>query len=147
MSKQSIFHSFVFAALAILVAGWPVLPTQAQAPPGPPKGVPMYNTATETTVTGTVEAVNQVAGRKGMAGTHLTLKTERETLDVHAGPSWFLAEKQMEFAKGDSIEVTGSRAKIGETETLIAREIKKGDKTLTLRNAQGIPVWSRGRRR
>jgi hypothetical protein len=66
---------------------------------------------------------------------------------VHAGPSWFLAEKQTEFSKAEPIEVTGSRVKIGETEALIAREINKGDKTLTLRNAQGIPVWSRGRRK
>ena len=34
--------------------------------------------------------------------------TEKKTIDVHVGPSWYLVEK---FAEGDQIEVTGSRVK------------------------------------
>ena len=33
------------------------------------------------------------------------------------------------------------------SEAIIAREVKKGGETLVLRDAQGIPQWSRGRRR
>jgi hypothetical protein len=29
---------------------------------------------------------------------------------------------------------------------LIAREVKKGEQTLILRNAKGIPLWARGGR-
>jgi len=36
--------------------------------------------------------------------------TEKKTIDVHVGPSWYLSEKQFRFAEGDEIEVAGSRA-------------------------------------
>ena len=54
----------------------------------------MYDPATETTVKGTVEEVKQVSGpRGGPGGVHLILKTDKETLEVHLGPTTFL-EKQ-----------------------------------------------------
>jgi hypothetical protein len=95
---------------------------------------------------GSVEEVKQVSGPRGRAGTHLSLKTDQETIDVHVGPSWFLTHNMISFDKGDQIEVTGSKVKFENSAVLIAREIKKGEKTITLRNAQGIPAWSRGRR-
>jgi len=131
-----------FAALAILLP-----PVIAQAPEknGPPGR--RYNPATEVTVKGAIEAVLRQEGRKGWAGIHLTLKTETETLDVHLGPSWFLEKRKMILAKGDVVEITGSRLKLGEKEALLARLIKKGEQSLTLRNEQGIPAWSRGPRK
>jgi hypothetical protein len=107
----------------------------------------MYDPATETTVKGTVEEVKQIPGQRGGAsGAHLIVKNDKETLEVHLGPTAFLEKEKFTFAKGDQIEVTGSKVKIGAADALLAREVKKGDKTLTLRNAQGIPAWSGGRR-
>jgi hypothetical protein len=128
------------AASALLVS-WMALPSLAQMHH---MAWPIYNTATEVTLKGSVEAVNQVKGPQSWDSTHLSLKTDKETIDVHVGPSWFLAQNKMSFTKGDQIEVIGSRVKFGETDALIAREIKKGGETLTLRNAQGFPVWSGG---
>jgi hypothetical protein len=133
------------ALAAMFAMGMVALPSRAQTPAT--RKAPMYNPATEVTVKGTVEAVNQLTGPRGWAGTHLTLKTDKETLDVHAGPSWFLTQNKLTLAKGDQIEVTGSKVKFGDADALLAREITKGDQKLTLRNAQGYPVWSRGRRR
>jgi hypothetical protein len=142
--RSFLLASVALAALAMLCLGSPVA---AQAPPSAPMSAPRYDTATETTLTGTVEAVTQVTGRHGWHGTHLTLKTEKETVDVHVGPSWFLDHKHFALAKGDEVEVSGSRVKYSDGEALIAREIKKGDQILVLRNAQGLPLWSRGSRR
>ena len=118
----------------------------AQTSTSPQQGSPMYNSATETTVTGTVEAVKEATSGRGWSGTHLQLKTEAGMFDVHVGPSWFLTQKKFQFAKGDQIEVTGSKVRINDADALIARTIKKGGSELTLRNAQGIPVWSHGHR-
>jgi hypothetical protein len=107
----------------------------------------MYNPTTEVTLKGSVEVVNQMMGPQGWGGTHLSLKTDKETIDVHVGPSWFLTQSKMSFAKGDQVEVTGSRVKFGDNDALIAREIKKGGETFILRNAQGIPVWAGGHHR
>jgi len=139
---QVVWHIAVAAMILMGVA----LPSLAQTA-APRKSAPMYDPATEVTMKGTVEAVKQLAGPRGWAGTHLSLKTDAETLDVHVGPSWFLTQSKISFAKGDQIEVTGSKVKFENSDALIAREIKKGDKTITLRNAQGIPAWSGGHRR
>lgn len=109
--------------------------------------MPRYDTSTEITLKGTVEEVKQITGRRNMTGTHLTLKTDKETIDVHLGPSSFVTAKKFEFSAGDQIEVTGSRINFAGTDAILAREVKKADKTLTLRNSQGIPEWSGGRRR
>ncbi len=145
MKKRCCLFSFLVVAFAALAAAWAASPAWAQtpAPAGPPASAPRYDPSTEVTLAGSVEAVTQVTSPKGRGGTHLTLKTEKETIDVHVGPSGYLTRKQISFAKGDQIEVTGSRVKFGDTDALIAREIKKGEQTFTLRNAQGIPLWSR----
>jgi hypothetical protein len=142
--KRISFLGVLMIAIAVLTLG----AASALAQRGMGQGAGrMYDTATETTVKGTVEEVKQVSGpRGGPGGTHLILKTDKETLEVHLGPTTFLEKEKFTFAKGDQIEVTGSKVKIGATDALLAREVKKGDKTLTLRNAQGIPAWSSGRR-
>ena len=141
------FNRLTLTAGLVLIALL-VLPfAYAQQAPGPGQRARMYNPANETTVKGTVEEVKTVTGRRGWSGTHLTLKTADKTFDVHLGPSAFLKEKGFSFEKGDEIEVTGATTKVKGSDALIAREVKKGSETLALRDAQGIPKWSRGRRR
>jgi hypothetical protein len=117
------------------------------------QGSPMYDTKTEVTVSGTVESVETIAGpaargRQGLGGTHLVLRIETETemLEVHLGPSAFLNEKNINIVKGDAVEILGSRITIDNKPVLLARQIKKGDKTWALRDASGRPMWSRPRR-
>jgi hypothetical protein len=111
----------------------------------------MYDVKTETTITGTVESVENITGgggrgRGGMGGTHLVVKTDKETVDVHVGPTAYLTEKGITLSKGDRLEILGSRVTVDNEGVLIARQIKKGDNTWTLRDASGRPAWSgRGR--
>jgi hypothetical protein len=129
-----------------LMCALAALPALAQAGAGQPQGRPRYNPSTETTVKGTIQEVQQRT-RGAWTGTHVILKTEQGTLDVHLGPSDFLAKQHLTLSSGDRIEVTGSKVNIGQAEELLARTVKKGDKVFTLRNERGIPEWSRGRRR
>ena len=132
----------VFGAVSVLMAQTPATG----------RGVsPMYDLKTETTIKGTVESVETVTGagvrgRRGLGGTHLTLKTGTETLDVHVGPTAYLAEAGVTPAKGDMLEILGSRVIIDKDPVVIARQIKKGDTRWTLRDASGRPMW-RGRGR
>jgi hypothetical protein len=111
------------------------------------RGMRNYDPATETTVKGTIAEVKQVGGRRGWNGTHLVLKTQAGQMDVHVGPSAYIAAQGFSFAPGEQVEVLGSQVKMGDSDALIAREIRKQDKLLTLRDAQGMPRWSGGRRR
>ena len=112
----------------------------AQAGPAAPRH---YNPATEITTSGTVEGITHPAGYNGMAGTHVSLKTQDGVLEVHLGPEAFLTRQNFSIAKGDTLTVTGSKQVLAGQNVLIAREVKKDDKVLTLRDANGIPKWSR----
>lgn len=118
-----------------------------QLTPGPGYGAgvraPTYDPSTETTVKGTVEEVQLISGRRGGGGVHLKLRTETSTLYIYLGPGFFLRQQGFSFSKGDHVEVTGSRVVFEQGEALIARVIRKGDQTLTLRDEKGFPLWSR----
>jgi len=108
------------------------------------QGMPhRYDPTTEVTVTGTVEDVLHPTSPNGMAGTHVNLKTDSGVMDVHVGPEAFISKQGFTIEKGDTLTVIGSKQLIGGKDALIAREVKKGDKVLTLRDANGFPKWSR----
>jgi len=107
----------------------------------------MYDPKTETTFKAVVQEVKEVPGPGRGTGTHLTVKSGDDVYDVHIGPTWYLRQQNYAFAKGDHVEVTGSKVKYQEADAIIARQIKKDGGTWTLRDAQGVPLWSRGRNR
>ena len=131
-------------AVAFVALGFASI-TAAQGPQA--KGQRMYDPATETTLTGTVAAVETVtrpeqAGRRGLGGLHVTLKTSGESIVVHLGPTSFLTKQKVAVAEGDSVDVVGSRVTIDGEPVLLARTVKKGANTWTLRDASGKPLWS-----
>ncbi len=105
-----------------------------------------YDKSKEVTVTGTVEAVMPQQGMRGMGGTHLTLNIGADKLDVHVGPTPWLADKKYEFAAGDQLTIIGSRQMIDKVDSLIAREIDKGGTKISLRDENGRPLWAGGMR-
>jgi hypothetical protein len=147
MSTRTLAHAVAIGAM-VLTASL----AAAQPRGGRGMGMPHYDKSTEVTVKGTVEAVltsqQGTQGMRGMGmGTHLTFRTESGDIDVHVGPSWWLTEQKLEFAKGDQLQIVGSSITFNGGKALIAREITKGDRKITLRDANGFPVWSgRGRR-
>ena len=82
----------------------------------------MYDPKTVETVSGEVVSVNQTAyGRRGAMGVHLTLKTDKETIPVHLGPSSYVDQQGITLAAKDKIEVTGSRITFQGKPAIIAR--------------------------
>ena len=138
----------IFGISALLMAAGVSI---AMAQTGTGAGSPMYDVKTETTIKGTVDNVELVTGTDGrgrhaLGGTHLTVNAEKQTVAVHVGPTAYLTEKGITLAKGDTLEILGSRITIDKEAVVIARQIKKGDHTWTLRDASGRPLWSgRGR--
>lgn len=107
----------------------------------------MYNPATVETISGEVTTVDKVTPMKGMGyGIHVVLKTDKETVQIHLGPGWFIERQDISIAKGDRIEIKGSRILIGGKPVIIAAEVRKDKDVLVLRNSAGIPVWSGWRR-
>ena len=107
----------------------------------------MYNPATVETVTGTIESIDRITPMRGMnPGVHVTLKTEKGTVSVHLGPEWYVDRLDTKLAKGDSVEVKGSRITYDGKPAIIAAKVKKGDAVLKLRDDSGIPAWAGWRR-
>jgi hypothetical protein len=132
-----------YALLFVLLAFVSATGLQAQQRSGKRS---QYDPATVVSLTGTVETISQQNISSGWSGTHVSLKTTEDGLiDVHLGPTPFLAEQGLTVTAGQKIEVTGSKIKYQNTDALIARTVKVGEKTFELRDEQGYPKWSRSR--
>jgi hypothetical protein len=135
-----------------------LVPTIAFAQHGP-----AYDTTTEAEFKGTVKDVRTLrsqsswfsrihtlgVGHAGVEEKRLVLKTDTGTVEIHLGPTKFLAAQKAQIAKRDTLEVRGSRITIGESHVVLARVIRKGDTTWRLRDSTGAPLWntSAGERR
>jgi hypothetical protein len=118
---------------------------------------PTYDANSEATLTGTVTDIRGGGpGRlgwlmrahtlglshKGADAKQLLLQTDTDTVRIHIGPTAFLNERKVDIRKGDRLAVTGSRVMAGDSQVVLAREIRKGDIVWTLRSGEGHPLWS-----
>ena len=135
----------LFEIMAVLVV---VLLAESQAVAQMGPGMRMgrcrgYSGAsTPVTVHGLVQSVNDSGYRCRWSVTEVTLKTDQGNYDVRLGPRPFLTQSNFTVAKGDELSVTGFRVGPAGTTFLIAQQVSKAGKTLTLRNAQGFPAWA-----
>jgi hypothetical protein len=107
----------------------------------------MYNPDSVENISGEVAAINMITPMRGMGyGVHMIVKTDKETISVHLGPSWYIENQDVRIEPGDKIEVKGSRIMLDDTSAIIAAEVKKDDEILILRDENGFPVWSGWRR-
>ena len=108
----------------------------------------MYEPKAVETITGEVTKVDRVTPAKGMSGgVHMLVKTDKETISVQLGPSWYLENQDVKIEAKDRVEVKGSKVTFAGKPAIIAMEVKKGDEVLKLRDDNGFPVWSGWRRR
>lgn len=103
----------------------------------------LFNPNTVENLSGTVEKIETFTPFQGMNyGIHLILKTEKESISVHLGPSWFIEKLDEKIEVGDKIEVKGSRVILNNLPFIISTEIKKGNSILKLRDENGYPLWA-----
>jgi hypothetical protein len=108
----------------------------------------MYDPKTVETISGEVTSVDPITPGKGMRGGILmTVKTDKDTISVHLGPSWYIENQDIKIEPKDKVEVKGAKITFGGKPAIIAAEVKKGDEVLKLRDDSGFPVWSGWRRR
>lgn len=99
-----------------------------------------YDSLTEITAHGAVEGIQNTPGPGRWCGTHLSLSTGNGSFGVRMGPDQLLSPDSFPVANGDASSAIGSRSNFQGREILIARELTRDVRTLTLRNAQGVPA-------
>ena len=108
---------------------------------GPGAGGRVFDAKTVETLSGVVQRIDHVQGPGKGYGVHLLLKTDKEEIEVHLGPGWYIDKQALKIAVHDALEVRGSRVELSGKPVIIAAEVKKGDQTLVLRSASGVPAW------
>jgi hypothetical protein len=104
--------------------------------------IPTYNPATEIRTQGVVQEVQEFyCPISDDQGIHLKLKTDNGILQVHVAPARFLRSQLIRFNNGDQVEVLGSRLEYNGADSLLAREITRGEEVLILRDHLGQPIW------
>lgn len=104
-----------------------------------------YDAATVVDVKATVVSIREVAKTEPLDGVYLTVKTEAaksESLEIYVGPVDFVKTFGIAFAKGDQIQVIGSRVKVDGADLVLAREVTRKETTLILRDKNGEPFWN-----
>jgi hypothetical protein len=108
----------------------------------------LYDPKTVETVSGKVVRIERITPMAGMGqGVHLVLETDGGTIPVHLGPAWYVERQDTTVAPNDHVEVKGSRVTFDAKPAIIAAQVRKGERTLVLRDDAGIPVWAGWRRR
>ena len=129
-----------YRAVAVLLGALTLPP--APAGPAGMDQEPQYNPALVVDVEATVLEVRDVPQIKNsLGGIFLLVKTDRETIDAFVGPADFLKDFDIIFARGDRIQIIGSRVRSGEAFIILAREVRRRERTLYLRTRNGEPNW------
>ena len=130
MTRSRVLAVFAAVGAAALVA-------RAEGPAKVPR---LWNPATVTTVSGTVESVDRIA-MGDWACVRLRLRTGEGVLNVRVAPEWFLAQRKIAFAAGERLEVKGSRIRFAGEPALTAGEIVRGAERIVLRTPDGTATW------
>jgi hypothetical protein len=125
--------SVAVSALALAAICLPVALGQA--------ALPKYDLTTETKMKGTIQELKLPEKGSEKQAAHLTLKSGDSTVDVYLCPKAFLDDMGSNLAKGDEVNLTGSKVKHDGADLVLAREVVKGTDTLVLRDDKGKPVW------
>jgi hypothetical protein len=103
---------------------------------------PKYDKTTEAKMTIVVDEVKVVTADNGQQRIYLIAKDGANSVEIYVAPKAFLDDMSTTFAKGDKLEITGSKAKQADKDVVLAREVINGNNTLVLRDKTGEPVWS-----
>lgn len=127
---------------------------RAQAPPKPDHS--HQSGAGQIAIQGTVQQVQRHACPRALLAsrtekthsvrcttTEVVLATKTGFVNVRLGPTKFIRDNQFFFVDGDRLVVIGFRTANQGRATVVSEEIIKSKRALTLRDADGRPLWDK----
>ena len=128
--------------ILVLLALGLVLPAAslAQKPNG--SGVPKYDLSQEAKFKGVVEEVkDRECPISGGMGSHLMVRIDDKVYEVHVASTKFVKIYEVNFQKGDEIEIIGVKTTFQGVDAILPREIKRGTDDFLFRDEKGKPIW------
>ena len=103
----------------------------------------LFDSANVARYEGQVISVQEVNADDGVVeGVYVLLKTTDGNMAVRLGPMWYLQKQGFSVEPRQNIEIMASKVKTeDDKQVLIATKAKRGDKTVALRNPQGVVAW------
>lgn len=77
----------------------------------------------------------------GTVGSHITVKNETGSIEVHLAPASFMKQYEINIRKGDNVTVVGSKITYEGKSALIAKSVAIGHDTYNFRDQSGKPLW------
>jgi hypothetical protein len=104
-----------------------------------------YDTNALITVKGTVTKLETFTPKRGMSpGVRVVIQSDTGSVTAHFGPKWFVERQDIQIKPLDEVMVTGSRIVVSEGTIVVVATVVRGDQSMRLRDAAGIPLWSGG---
>ena len=101
-----------------------------------------YDEASQQTVRGwVVETKDFQCPVTGTVGSHITVKTETGTIEVHLAPASFMKQYDIAFTKDQNVTVVGAKITYEGKPALIAKSVTVGHETFNFRDPKGRPLW------
>lgn len=130
----------IWPVVLMLLAGAAVV-SQEKNPPAQQHNY-AYDQATQQTFEGVVvETKDYACPVSGSVGSHITLKGDVSTIEVHLAPATFMKQYEISINKGDRVTVVGSKIIFEGKPALIAKTIVLGHETFNFRDPKGRPLW------
>ncbi|HSM86543.1 MAG TPA: hypothetical protein VLT16_10350 [Candidatus Limnocylindrales bacterium] len=132
----------VVGILLLGFAGAGLLRGAKDKPAAAPHAMYEYDPAAQTTITGTIEKVDEYrCPVTGTVGSHITVKAATGLVEVHLAPATYLKYLDFTFRPGEEVKVTGARILMDGKPALMALSVVVGRETLTFRDNKGKPLW------
>ena len=126
--------------LLLLLAG--VSSVVSQEKNAPTQTSYTYDQANQQTVRGWVVGEKDFqCPVSGTMGSHITVKTETGTIEIHLAPASFMKQYEINIHKDDNVTVVGSRITFDGKPAMIAKSVAIGRETYNFRDPKGRPLW------
>lgn len=103
---------------------------------------PSSSTANVQTVEGKIAEVVYLPGATADSGmVEIRLQSGGQTNLIRLAPSGFLKQSGLVLREGDTVNVKGFAVAGMEGDLIVASEVRKGEKSVSLRDTRGQPAW------
>lgn len=101
-----------------------------------------YDVTKESVVQGTVVSYTG-ASNVPPIGPYAKIQTASGVVNVHLGNATVMKQNDVFLAPGDSVNIVGENLAFGSSSVFVARVLRKGNQTVTLRNLNGVPLLAK----